>query len=387
MPTVTQSDDPSNQLKSPGLSLKDEFIPYVEEDTLKILQDSPQEDGKSVRKVDVDDKEAVKLTEYLDEEFKGIGGEKSMVVLTTNETKFKVPFDIKKGTEKSSDDDGILEFKLDKTYEGVKLLNPETKIKAKYGDKLEVEVEITADKSQSFYIDFYASDDVGDDWNDGELEDLYCGRLKVIYDKPLNLKKVYYSISIMQETNYRSNSLKAFRKFMKVKNSSFGNEELSNYLISQSELIANDSSELDGEEIHFLAIFSHGITDQIFGDSTDDIEKIEIKKMLANEDIHFSKNALIYLGACNAGTVGVGNSFAQEMASVTGATVVAMVNDGVAPVKESLYGDKSPQMIFGPKMGDLKKGKFHKFQKGKLPVVLGKTVDVLKLIDQQKSVE
>lgn len=140
------------------------------------------------------------------------------------------------------------------------------------------------------------------------------------------------------------------------------------------------------KEIMFMAIFSHGASD-IWGDG-DDITKNDlgmIKSYIKDGKLKFNKNALIYLGACNAGTDHDGSgSFAQELANVSGASVIGMMNDGVAP-KGAENSESS--MIYGPKMGEDEGGSFYMFQKGKDPKLIGTKVDVIKLIDQQKRKE
>jgi len=186
-------------------------------------------------------------------------------------------------------------------------------------------------------------------------------------------------VSLMEETDYRSSNLKHYRDFIDIKNSAFGHLELGKYLSGRSELLAGNSEEFDGEEIHFLSIFSHGYENNIFGDSSDTIEKSEIASIFSSKSISFSKSAVIFLGACNAGT-GKNLSFAQKLADITGAKVIGMVDDGVAVVSETTGASSSPKMIYGPKYGDKYNGKFYEFKKGFTPVLKGKEFDIIQLV-------
>ncbi|WP_158975463.1 hypothetical protein [Cellulophaga sp. L1A9] len=53
--------------------------------------------------------------------------------------------------------------------------------------------------------------------------------------------------------------------------------------------------------------------------------------MLNSDFIHYNNESVIFSGACNSGT-GLTNSFAQELANISGAKVIGMVNDGAAVV-------------------------------------------------------
>lgn len=139
------------------------------------------------------------------------------------------------------------------------------------------------------------------------------------------------------------------------------------------------------KDIMFMAIFSHGGRD-IWGDGGY-ISKGDLSVFadyISEGKISFNKDALIYLGACNAGTDYGTGSFAQELAEITGVSVIGMMNDGVAPTGDE---GKADTMTYGPKMGEQNGGKFYKFQKGKAPELLGKEVDVIQLFDQQRQKE
>ena len=70
---------------------------------------------------------------------------------------------------------------------------------------------------------------------------------------------------------------------------------------------------------HKYGFFEHGLYRQLD----------QLDEAVQNGDINFSDGAVIYLGGCNAGTCVDENSisFAQKLANVTGAEVVAATID------------------------------------------------------------
>ncbi len=365
--TIKQLFNSSNSLSAPELDM-DEFLPVVR-------FKKPSEYSAEGEKLAETDKEA-SLSTHLD-----IDKRKYKIwCVNTEKRKLKLPFTVKKGAKSSWDDNGKIYIKIS-TEDADITVSPES-LDTKYGEEFELSIEAAGEVKKDFYVDFYANDDKGD-WNTGEYEDVHCGRIKI---RILRLQKVYYAISLMSETDYRSRNLRTFRSYVKVENQGFNSSGLGNYLATESENLANNpDSEYSGEEIRYLAIFSHGIENQIWGDG-DSIGKSNISSMFSSESIHFSGDAVIFLGACNGGT-GMSSSFAQELANTTGVTVISMADDGVAPVKESKWRASSPEMSYGPKMGKLSMGKFYKFTKGGVPVEIGKTVDIIELLDTQKASE
>ncbi|OEK09838.1 hypothetical protein A8C32_10020 [Flavivirga aquatica] len=93
---------------------------------------------------------------------------------------FKIPFNVKKGSSNSKDDDGIINIKLSNN-KGFKIVNS-TEIKTKYGSIIEVEIEIDAQEKVDTYLNFYSSDNKDDTWNAGEYENVYCGCFKLTFD-------------------------------------------------------------------------------------------------------------------------------------------------------------------------------------------------------------
>jgi len=367
MADTTQLYNSSNTMSTNGIEM-DEFLPIIR---LKNPSKHTQEGVKLS-----ESEEEVNLSKHLDDDKRKY----KLLVITTKKNEIKATFTIKEGGSSSWDEDGIVKVQLSPDEKNVKV-SPES-FNAKYNSELELTIKVEGEEKREFYIDFYANDDK-EDWNIGEYQNVLCGR---VLARIIKLKKVYYAISLMNETDYRSGNLKYYKKYIKKKNDGFGSAELGNYLSTESENLANDtSSEYSGEEIRFLAIFSHGVQDTIWGDG-DSIEKSQLSSIFSSKSIHFSGDAVIFLGACNAGT-GLSSSFAQELANVTGAEVIGMADDGVAPVKESGGRTSSPVMSYGPKMGKNSIGKFYKFIKGTSPTEIGQTVDIVKLLNTQKSNE
>ena len=399
MPTVTETGNPSNSHTSPGWTLADEFLPVVE---LMYAINSDIDTKKQYRYklssgelIFEDEKKKITLSEYIESSKREV----NTLEVSIDKKVFMLPFKILKGNADSDDTDGILKISSSLTEEQISInkieyskngnaviVNENDEFDSSYGSYYDVWFEVCLEKSTEFFIDFHASDDADDaGWGaDGELSNVHCGRIQIKYTVPPNFKPVFYAISLMNETDYRSNNLKYYRSFIKVKNHHFGHIELGDYLGINSEKVKSEKNEFDGEEIKFLSIFSHGYNNNIFGDNIDPINKSEIEIMLSNKHVRFSKDAIIFLGACNSGT-GKISSFAQKLADVTNSKVIGMVNDGVAVVNETKGKSLSPVMIYGPKMGDLKKGKFYSFTKNKPPVPLSKNVDIITIIDSLKT--
>jgi hypothetical protein len=141
----------------------------------------------------------------------------------------------------------------------------------------------------------------------------------------------------------------------------------------------------DSEGIGFVSLWSHGVPGGIFdgGDWSTNIigsDNLEpLKYAVDNGNINFADGAIIYLGACNAGTDdSEGISFAQKLANITGAIVVAARNDKVGPADES-----KGNMIYTTYYP--KKNQFNKFEKNKKPEAIGGQVDVMHLLSRSKN--
>lgn len=144
-----------------------------------------------------------------------------------------------------------------------------------------------------------------------------------------------------------------------------------------------DATASDPKGIGFVAVFSHGVPDKLFGQSgysngitTENLSELEAA--VQSGDITFAQGAIIYLGGCNAGTCGSfvdagGNiiPFGQRLAEITGATVIA-AQDQVGPLDET--GGNLKFTTYSPK-----KTQFQAFEQGQEPQGVGSTVDVVEL--------
>ena len=143
------------------------------------------------------------------------------------------------------------------------------------------------------------------------------------------------------------------------------------YTDFRNSLISATAKDKNG--IGFLAVFSHGgesnngndgnmiFANAHLNSAADNVYSIELKGLasdIKSGKIRFAKGAVIYLGACNAGTSFDGlNAFAQEFADVTGVKVIAMKDTKVGPVKNN-----SSNTSFWPY--NKYTGQWHEFNKG-----------------------
>lgn len=89
-----------------------------------------------------------------------------------------------------------------------------------------------------------------------------------------------------------------------------------------------EATAADENGIGFVAIWGHGTPNSQWGtDGTGVLQKDDLDQLqtaINNGEIRFTENAIVYIGNCNAGTLDEdGVSFAQKMADITGAKVVA----------------------------------------------------------------
>jgi len=195
------------------------------------------------------------------------------------------------------------------------------------------------------------------------------------------------SISFGNDVKYRTTLIKKIDS--EIIPANIGKSQIAiNELIKILKVKNPESTQL--EDIIFLAIFSHGVSNTIFaggawlnGVSTYDLDLL--KNEIENNNIIFNKNAIIYLGGCNAGTSGEmldqNNkseilSFAQRLADITGVTVIAAI-DQITPTNESFELETMKYSTGRPKTKD-----FYSFQKGKEPTNLGPVIDVIKLLEE-----
>lgn len=173
MAIVTQTEGGGSSADSGGLMV-DEFLPIVK---FKNPSRYTAEDEQLIFS-----EEDITLSKYLDSDKQTF----TILQLTTNKNTLKLPFSIKKGITFTSvfeqDDDGYIEPKLSINDENFKIIS-DLKILKKYGDEIEVELNLKGSKTTEFYLDFFANDDE-DDFNKGEYENVHCGRIKIIFEFP-----------------------------------------------------------------------------------------------------------------------------------------------------------------------------------------------------------
>ena len=188
MPTITQSDNPNNSNTSPGL-LWDEFLPIVE-----ARKPSEEEFNNGGVFLIPSDKEGATLSKYLDN-----SEIKNLQEVETEKKMIKLYFTVKQGAKDIyfKDDDGYIEYSImvkDKNDKFIESTDTSISITSKskstnekglfkkYGDEIELEINFNGTESTEFYIDFYANDN--DDTFKGELENVFCGRVKVVKKEP-----------------------------------------------------------------------------------------------------------------------------------------------------------------------------------------------------------
>lgn len=163
-----QTDNPDNNYEFDALDV-DEFLPIVR---FKNPSKYTVEDEKLIPS-----KEDVTLSKHLDSDKQTF----TILQLTTNKEKIKLPFTIKKGSDDTWDDDGYIEPKLSIEDENFKITS-ELKNFKKYNSEIEVELALKGTETTEFYLDFYANDNE-DDFNVGEYENVHCGRIKIVKEK------------------------------------------------------------------------------------------------------------------------------------------------------------------------------------------------------------
>lgn len=202
----------------------------------------------------------------------------------------------------------------------------------------------------------------------------YCDNNPMKYIDIYGLTK-YLAITMGSDVRYRGEKLAN-------NDSSVEHHQLSggiNGFIS----ILKQATNADSEGIGFISLWSHGSEGMIFagGDwknnsiRSGDLSKL--KTAISNGEIVIAKNAIIYLGGCNAGTSDYGIALAQELANATGAIVIA-ANDKVGPKNETngnmIYSTYHPRS-----------NNFIQFGLLDEPLHLGPEIDVNHLLNQAKT--
>jgi len=182
------------------------------------------------------------------------------------------------------------------------------------------------------------------------------------------------AITLGQDVRYRGNSLERNTPGATHTNISKGQNATPPIINALKEASSSDQM-----GIGFVAIFSHGVPEEVFakGGSGSGLKVTDLNQIsdtMNAGDISFADGATIYLGGCNAGTC-IGDdpetypSLAQALADLTGTEVIAAVNDRVGPQNESdgnlIYTTEFPR-----------NNQFNSFKRNQEPSPIGNTVDV-----------
>ena len=146
-----------------------------------------------------------------------------------------------------------------------------------------------------------------------------------------------------------------------------------------------DASNADENGVGFVAIWGHGTSNSQWGTATNTNMGIDdlgaLRTAIRNGDVSFTDNAIIYIGNCNAGTCNSdGQSFAQELANITGVRVVA--GEGSVGMSKTQVAEEREKMEYS--MYNTKTQNFKMFREGQEPVELGGTISVPSLMERGK---
>ena len=188
-------------------------------------------------------------------------------------------------------------------------------------------------------------------------------------------------------TNYRIGNLRRLN-----------DQDISSMIITDNPAsqIANafiEASNSDENGIGFVAIFGHGIPNNLWGNGSQHMDADdlgELEQAIKDGKVSFTENAIVYIGNCNAGTDdGSGGNFAQRLANITGATVIAGATDdygewehrGSVGVNDEKNGNMKYEMWF-PKLDA-----FKAFEENQEPVSLDAIVDLKILLERTKDTD
>lgn len=149
-----------------------------------------------------------------------------------------------------------------------------------------------------------------------------------------------------------------------------------------------EATQADPNGIGFVAIWGHGVRSLLFGSNSgamvvDDLAQLQ--QAVDNGDIRFAPNATIYIGNCNAGTLNNGVSFAQGIADITGARVIAGSTDGSGPGRGSVGPLDETNGNMKYTMSQPGKDNFRLFQRGEQPFDLGGQIDLQPMLERAKT--
>ena len=177
------------------------------------------------------------------------------------------------------------------------------------------------------------------------------------------------AITMGYESRYRGEMLSSSQKGVEHYEVNNGAQDLLSIL--------KTATTSDPEGIGFISLWSHGSANGVFGEDfrnnniyTSALK--ELKTAIDNGEIVFHENAIIYIGACNAGT----KDFASTLSQITGAKVIA-ANDKVTPITENFN-----EMIYST--GFPRTNSFYEFSLYENPKKIGGRTNVIEWLDKAK---
>ena len=238
-------------------------------------------------------------------------------------------------------------------------------------DKSSHSVEVRATTRHSFSNELDLSNIIDDEFIHEERLKMPTGLFSLKYCEP---KRSYLAVSIYKETHYRAQSLHFYRAEI---------DDIYLDTLTESLLEKLEYASAFKKEISFLALFSHGSPNTIWGSGgiilqTQDLDALQM--LVQSGRVRFAEDAVIYLGGCNAGTEHKGKCFAQKLADVTGVSVYALVEDSVRPIFEDPGEGGYPRMTYGPQHKP--NSQFNIFTPLAAPHPIGSQIDLIKLFDK-----
>ncbi|HQF54142.1 MAG TPA: hypothetical protein PK208_03385 [Fibrobacteria bacterium] len=173
MPTIKLSKTGEVLFKFPAIDILDEFIPfvrffhekYVRPKTFKVINAS-----RATTLSDVYDSNCRTFTP------KHISTGLDFLTKPKGWREIKLPFIIDPGNSSTLDKNGKIQVKISPAAQGVKAIFDGTKV-YQIGDVFNLRIEVKGHQDRTFNVDFYATDN--EDFNQGELQNLLCGRVVV----------------------------------------------------------------------------------------------------------------------------------------------------------------------------------------------------------------
>ncbi len=222
----------SNSADSAGLTMWDEFLPYVRLDVGLFKENN---EGLDEPKLGEDVKPLSATLNILTEE------QKKVYTIVTDEDETIIPLVIEKGSDKNLDEDGIIQVCTDKKVEGIEF--EQESFETSVGKNILLKVTKTdPNLEDEVELRLVANDDSDSEISEGELEDVLCGRIRV---KIIKKKPKYESLKI-KVLDCRSNEIISSARVKKiVLNGAYGiNTEFSN-----KTKFANDSNKIKNSQI------------------------------------------------------------------------------------------------------------------------------------------